>query len=51
MYKRIKPVLFSIFFITAIGIASHFGGFALLLFFVVLSAFVIAERAFALRRK
>lgn len=51
MYKLMKPVLFSIFFITAIAITSQFGGFALLLFCVALSTFIIAERAFLLRRK
>lgn len=44
------PLLFfGVVFMSAIAIASLFGGFALLLFLLALSTTAIAERAFTVR--
>jgi uncharacterized membrane protein YjgN (DUF898 family) len=51
MSNRITPVFFAIVFMGAIATTSVFGGFALLLFLLVLSAVMIGERAFALRQR
>jgi hypothetical protein len=51
MSNRITRFFLGMIFMSAIAIASIFGGFALLLFLVALGAVAIGERAFVLRRR
>lgn len=51
MSNRITPIFFGIIFISAVAIASVFGGVGLLLFLLTLGALIIGERAFVLRRR
>lgn len=49
MSNRMPLLFFGVVFMSAIAIASVFGGFALLLFLLGIGATAIAERAFAVR--
>lgn len=49
--NRITPIFFGLIIMGATGVASIFGGIALLLFFLALGVAAIADRAFELRHR